>query len=326
MARQPRARPRATPRAGLASIAPTTSTGRTASPDVTLDEIESVAQIGSYAYDLIAGRWVSSKGLDAIFGIDAGFERTVEGWTSLVHPADSEAMIAYVADEVVGRAQPFDREYRIIRADTGEARWVHGRGTLRLDGAGRPVRLIGTIADITEQHHAQEALRASEARYAAIFEGTAEAILIADATTYRYRWVNAAACALLGYTRDELLGMRVHDLHPAADLPTILAKVGEVADGQITEGRGSAVPAQGWLGAARRYPLVDRHGRGGALQHRVLHRCHRTARARSGTPAQRAQPRRGAADRGHRQLGMGPRDRHRPAVRGAPPDLRGGAR
>ena len=202
----------------------------------TLDEIEAVAHIGSYALDIPSGRWVSSKGLDAIFGIDATFERSIQGWVSLVHPEDREAMVAYFDDEVLGRAQPFDRQYRIVRADTGEDRWVHGRGALDLDTSGRPVRMLGTIADIAEQHRAQQALGASERRSSAILEGTAEAILIADAETHRYRWVNPAACALLGYTRDELLRMRVEDLLPAAAGAATPAQE-TVANGQITEGR-----------------------------------------------------------------------------------------
>ena len=204
---------------------------------ITLDEIEAVAHIGSYALDIPSGRWVSSKGLDAILGIDATFERSIEGWVSLVHPEDREAMVAYFGNEVLGRAQPFDRQYRIVRADTGEDRWVHGRGALDLDTSGRPVRMLGTIADITEQHRAQEALGASERRSSAILEGTAEAILIADAATHRYRWANPAACALLGYSRDELLTMRVGDLLPPAASPVISARLGTVASGQICEAR-----------------------------------------------------------------------------------------
>lgn len=126
------------------------------SADLRHDEVEAIAQIGSYSLDIASGAWLSSKGLDAIFGIGAAFERSVEGWVSLIHPADREAMAAYFTDEVVGHGRPFDRQYRIVRADTGVQRWVHGHGTLKLDEAGRPVQMLGTIADVTDRVAAEE--------------------------------------------------------------------------------------------------------------------------------------------------------------------------
>jgi len=128
----------------------------TTSPAVTLDEVERVARLGSYSTDFVAGRWVSSTGLDAIFGIDAAFDRTVEGWASLVHPADRGEIEAYLADEVLGRGHPFERRYRVMRADTGETRWVDGRGALQFDESGRPTRMLGTIADVTDRVAAEQ--------------------------------------------------------------------------------------------------------------------------------------------------------------------------
>ncbi len=134
-----------------------------------LREVEAVARIGSYSNDLLSGEWVSSEGLDALFGIDADFPRTVEGWLSLIHPADRDAMGAYFAEQVVGEGRPFDRRYRIVRPATGDVCWVHGRGALDRDESGRPVRMFGTIADISEQVAAElererldEALRRGE--------------------------------------------------------------------------------------------------------------------------------------------------------------------
>ena len=198
-----------------------------------LDEVEAVAQIGSYSLDIASGLWVSSTGLDAIYGIDAAYMRSVDGWASLVHPDQREAMVAYFADEVLGRRQLFDRQYRIVRADTGEERSVHGRGALELDEAGRPVRMLGTIADVTETHRAQQALVASELRYAAIFDGAIEAIVVADTASERFRWANPAACALLGYTRDEMLELTIPDVHPSADLPMVREQLEAVADGRL---------------------------------------------------------------------------------------------
>jgi len=223
-------RPRPSPSGSVAATAPH---GSMLSADRLFDEVESIARIGAYALDIPAGRWVSTRGLDAIFGLDAALERSFEDWVSLVHPDERDAMIAYFTDEVLGRARPFDRQYRIIRAGSGEERWVHGRGSLELDASGRPVRMLGTIADITVERRAQEAVIASELRYAAIFQGTSEAILIAEAETGRFRLVNEAACALLGYTRDELTAMAISDIHPPADLPAIRDQFRAVAAGRL---------------------------------------------------------------------------------------------
>lgn len=121
-----------------------------------LDEVEAVARIGSYSLDIASGRWASSRGLDAILGIGDGFERTIESWASLIHEADRAGMVAYFSEQVLGRGERFDRRYRIVRPDTRQTRWVHGRGVLEVDPAGRPVRMVGTIADVTELASAEE--------------------------------------------------------------------------------------------------------------------------------------------------------------------------
>lgn len=55
-----------------------------------------------------------------------------------------------------------------------------------------------------------------------ILETALEAVLIAERDTMRFCWVNAAACELLGYTREQLTSMAVPDIHPSSELPGIL--------------------------------------------------------------------------------------------------------
>jgi len=205
---------------GVISTVPRARSGSAPEAALGLDEIERVARIGSYSLDIASGLWVSSRGLDAILGIGATFERSIEGWVSLIAPANRAAMVAYLTDEVLGAGNAFDRQYRVIRADTGEQRWVHGRGALELDGSGRPVRMLGTIADITEVQRAMAQVNESESKYAAIFNGAIEAILIATLATQRVRWVNPAACALLGYAREELVALSMCDLLPSEGMTT----------------------------------------------------------------------------------------------------------
>ncbi len=207
---------------------PPEPSGTSQGPDIA--EIEAVARIGWYSLDIDSDAWTSSPGLDAILGIDVAFERSLAGWLSLVHPDDRDAMAAYFENDVLASHGPFDRRYRIRRVDTGRERWVHGLGTLTLDERGRPVRMLGTIGDVTDQERDRRALEESEHRYATIFDGAHDAILMADRRTRRFLWVNGAASNLLGYSREELLTMTVADIHPAESLPTIVAAFDAGAD------------------------------------------------------------------------------------------------
>jgi diguanylate cyclase (GGDEF)-like protein/PAS domain S-box-containing protein len=127
-----------------------------------LKESQRIAGLGTYVTDIPAGTWTSSEVLDGLFGIGEEYGRTFEGWTALVHPDDRARMADYFANEVVGKGVPFDREYRIVRQSDGAVRWVHGLGRLDFNAQGEPVKMHGTIKDITERKQATAALRESK--------------------------------------------------------------------------------------------------------------------------------------------------------------------
>jgi len=127
-----------------------------------LKESQRIAGLGSYVTDIRAGKWISSEVLDGLFGIGKEYVRTVEGWGALVHPDDRASMVTYFENEVIGQRKPFDREYRIVRPLDGVTRWVHGLGRLDFDAQGQPVKMHGTIQDITERRQADVALHESK--------------------------------------------------------------------------------------------------------------------------------------------------------------------
>ena len=123
-----------------------------------LRESQNIAGLGSYVLDIPSGLWKSSDVLDRIFGIDSAYAHSVEGWVSLIHPDDRAMMSDYFANDVLGKGRAFDQEYRIVRQDDQAERWVHGLGKLEFDNQGHPVKLRGTILDITERKQADTEL------------------------------------------------------------------------------------------------------------------------------------------------------------------------
>ncbi len=136
-----------------------------------LRDSQRVAGVGTYDLDLATGRWSCSPVLEEIFGIPPDYDKTVEGWQRLVHPDHRETMSAYFRDEVLGRRRPFEREYKILRAD-GAMRWVDGRGVLSLGPDGTPTRMRGAIRDITDGKLKEERIREYADRQRLIFERT----------------------------------------------------------------------------------------------------------------------------------------------------------
>jgi PAS domain S-box-containing protein len=196
-----------------------------------LQRSQRVGRLGSYRLDITSGVWVSSPGLDEVFGIDGSFSRDVSGWLTLVHPDDREIMSRYFAEEVVGQGKTFDHSYRIIRRNDGEERWVHGRGELEKDAHGVPVVMIGTIQDITESVQRQEALRSKSEELDRIFSLTLDMLCIARPDGRLLR-VNAAWERVLGWRIGELEESQLLDLVHEEDLAATRDALRELASGK----------------------------------------------------------------------------------------------
>jgi signal transduction histidine kinase/CheY-like chemotaxis protein len=129
--------------------------------DELLKESQAIAGLGTYTLNISTGRFETSDVLDKLFGISGSYERSVEGWLARVHPVDRAMMSDYFRNEVIGQCKPFNKEYRIIRHDDQAVRYVHGLGKLDLDAQGRPVKMHGTVQDISERKRAEEEIRQS---------------------------------------------------------------------------------------------------------------------------------------------------------------------
>lgn len=123
-----------------------------------LQEAQTIANLGIYTLEFSSGKWDSSEILDNIFGIDEKFERSVDGWVSIIHPDWQKKMNDYFTNEVIGSKADFDMEYKIIRQSDMTERWVHGIGRLKFNNNNELVKMVGTIRDITERKQVEQEL------------------------------------------------------------------------------------------------------------------------------------------------------------------------
>lgn len=119
--------------------------------------------------------------------------------------------------------------------------WVLGNGTeLWLNWSVTPWRTVtGAIGgiiisaeDITERKRASDALRKSEAHFRELFEQATDGILVADAAG-RFVDINSAGCAQLGYTREEVLLLKISDIVAPQEIPRIAPEIARLAGGNV---------------------------------------------------------------------------------------------
>jgi PAS domain S-box-containing protein len=124
-----------------------------------LSRAQRVAHLGSWERDLRTGEVHRSAEVYAIYGIEPGPAWSApNAFARLLHPEDRERVLAAVAD-AGRRGGSFSLEYRLIRPD-GAERVVRLQGECIAE-AGVPVRMIGTVLDITDLEHARREREAS---------------------------------------------------------------------------------------------------------------------------------------------------------------------
>jgi len=123
-----------------------------------LAEAQEVANLGYFTTDTRTGRWTSSALLDRILGIDTTFDRTAASWAELVEPEHREQMRQAYGQAVATRSG-FNMEYSVRRPRDDRVIWVHVMGRLEFDDAGVPVRIVGTVQDISVRKKAEADIR-----------------------------------------------------------------------------------------------------------------------------------------------------------------------
>lgn len=122
-----------------------------------LAEAEHVARLGSWEWDIPANRLLWSDGLCEIYGVRPDeVQQRYEPGSERIFVEDRERVDTEVRRSVE-TCMPLDVEYRIVRPD-GRIRHVRGRAEVIVDEEGRPLRMTGTVQDVTELRATAEAL------------------------------------------------------------------------------------------------------------------------------------------------------------------------
>ena len=115
----------------------------------------SAGNMGSWDWDIARHSCLWDEGLCRIFGVDPmGFEVTFENVRALFHPDDWRRLAAAFSEATPAQSS-WRTDFRVLRPD-GELRWCIGTAAAIYDNHGRPIRLSGVAADITDRKRTEE--------------------------------------------------------------------------------------------------------------------------------------------------------------------------
>jgi len=173
-----------------------------------LAEAERIANLCSWQLDIRRNELSWSDEIYRLFGVTAeGFAGTYDAFLAAVHPDDRERVIRAV-DAALYQGEPYSIDHRIIRPD-GSERLVHERGKVTFNAAGKPLRMTGSVQDVTELRGAEETLKVTQFCVDSANDG-----IFWVRPDGGFYYVNEAACRSLGYDREELLQMRLWEIDP----------------------------------------------------------------------------------------------------------------
>ncbi len=123
-----------------------------------LTEAQRIAELGNWDWDIANDRLWWSDEVYRLFQLDPStFDATYEGFLARVHSADREA-VKKAVDRALKNIEPFAIDHRVVRADGSEL-IVHDRAEVTFGDDGRPVRMAGTVHDVTGRRLAEDEQR-----------------------------------------------------------------------------------------------------------------------------------------------------------------------
>ena len=114
-----------------------------------------IAHLGNWDWDIVGGSLHWSDEIYRIFGVTPQqFDATYEAFLESAHPNDRSGIVQSV-DATLRAGEPYSIDHRIVLPD-GSIRHVHEQAEVEFDDTGQPVRMQGTVQDITERKRLEQ--------------------------------------------------------------------------------------------------------------------------------------------------------------------------
>ncbi len=192
-----------------------------------LEEAQALTHLGSWEWDITTNAISWSDEMYRIFGLapqvrEIGFEE----FMSMIHDDDRERVSGIIGNSFK-TASAFEFEHKIVTASSKE-RILHGLGKVITDSQGKPLRMMGTSQDITEQRRNEQATRESDERFRLVTQATHDLVYDLDLQS-GIIWFNEVLQTEYGYRKssDKTFEWLKGHIHPE-DSPEVESQINKL--------------------------------------------------------------------------------------------------
>lgn len=186
-----------------------------------------LASIGMAQADPLTGRWLRVNGKMCMITGYSTAELLKLRVPDITHPEDRQKDMEAFQRVVRGESPDYRMEKRYVRKD-GAVVWVNVNMTVIRDAAGKPLRTMATVEDITERIASVQKLR----QLSQAVEQSPSSIIITD-TEGNIQYVNPKFTAITGYSSADVVGTNPRILKSLKTAPETYKALWDT----ITDGR-----------------------------------------------------------------------------------------
>ncbi|MDQ3072939.1 MAG: PAS domain S-box protein, partial [Bacteroidota bacterium] len=201
--------------------------------NIRLGELEAIAHVGSWEWDVVTDTLIFSEELWRIFGYTD--DRKAINYYDFILSMDEEN--AEIVDNTVWRTfiEPIDRfetTAKCLRRD-GNLIYVHCKAEVYRDNYGQIIRMTGISQDVTERVEKEEALKRSESIYRNLAANLPGCVIIMLDKNLRLLLAEGALLTTLGYSSENMLGKSLKEVLTEKNYSTYLPLYQQVLKGKI---------------------------------------------------------------------------------------------
>ncbi|CAM8658089.1 putative diguanylate cyclase [Comamonadaceae bacterium] len=184
----------------------------------------------------------------AMLGRMGGEDMPARAWSQFIHPDDLAHVAQAVHSHLSGHSGAYQAEYRAQHAN-GRWVWLSSRGkVVQTSKEGTPLRMVGTLMDITARKHAEESLRATQAELQATLDALPD-LLFEWSAQGHYRAVHSQERRAMVFAPDNLIGRTVYEVLPQDAAAACMSALQQAVD----EGRSNGVQYSLELAGGRKW-------------------------------------------------------------------------